>query len=83
MATHPLSDTTVLSSVASGCNHIEPVRTQLPYALIVGVVGLLIGTIPAGYGLPPWVSLLVGAAVLVAVLKFFGRSSDKELARPG
>jgi len=79
----PISDTTVLSSVASGCNHIEHVRTQLPYALIVGVVGLVIGTIPAGYGLPPWVSLLAGSAILVAVLKFFGRSSDKELARPG
>ncbi len=79
----PISDTTVLSSVASGCNHIEHVRTQLPYALIVGVVGLVIGTIPAGYGLPPWISLIVGAAILVAVLKFFGRSADKELARPG
>jgi Na+/H+ antiporter NhaC len=79
----PISDTTVLSSVASGCNHIEHVRTQLPYALIVGAVGLVIGTIPAGYGLPPWVSLIVGAAVLVGVLKFFGRSADKELARPG
>jgi len=79
----PISDTTVLSSVASGCNHIEHVRTQLPYALIVGAVGLVFGTIPAGYGLPPWVSLIVGAAILVAVLKFFGRSPDKELARPG
>ncbi len=79
----PISDTTVLSSVASGCNHIEHVRTQLPYALIVGVVGLVFGTIPAGYGLPPWVSLIAGAAILVAVLKFFGRKPDKELARPG
>ena len=79
----PISDTTVLSSVASGCNHIEHVRTQLPYALIVGVVGLLIGTIPAGYGLPPWVSVIAGAAILIAVLRFFGRNADKELARPG
>jgi len=79
----PISDTTVLSSVASGCNHIEHVRTQLPYALIVGVVGLLLGTIPAGYGLPTWVSLIVGAAVLVGVLRFFGRNADSGLARPG
>jgi Na+/H+ antiporter NhaC len=79
----PISDTTVLSSVASGCDHIEHVRTQLPYALIVGAVGLVFGTIPAGYGLPPWVSLIVGAAILVAILKFFGRSADAGLARPG
>ena len=44
----PISDTTVLSSVASGCDHIEHVRTQLPYALLVGFVGLGVGTIPGG-----------------------------------
>jgi Na+/H+ antiporter NhaC len=39
----PISDTTVLSSIASGCNHIEHVRTQLPYALLVGLVAIVIG----------------------------------------
>ena len=72
----PISDTTVLSSVASGCNHIEHVRTQLPYALLVGVVGLVFGTIPTGYGLPPWVSLIVGAAVLIAAHRYLGRKAD-------
>ncbi len=72
----PISDTTVLSSVASGCNHIEHVRTQLPYALTVGIVGLTIGTIPGGLGLSPWISLLVGAAILFGVLRFFGRKAD-------
>ena len=79
----PISDTTVLSSVASGCNHIEHVRTQLPYALLVGAVAILMGTIPAGYGVPPWVCLIVGAAVLVGILKFFGKNANSGLARPG
>ncbi|MEO1204124.1 MAG: Na+/H+ antiporter NhaC family protein, partial [Pseudomonadota bacterium] len=52
----PISDTTVLSSVASGCNHIEHVRTQLPYALTVGAVAIFIGTIPGGFGFSPWLS---------------------------
>ena len=69
----PISDTTVLSSVASGCNHIEHVRTQLPYAMTVGLVGLLVGTIPGGFGLPAWLSLLLGAAILVLILRIFGR----------
>jgi len=69
----PISDTTVLSSVASGCDHIEHVRTQLPYALLVGVVGLLFGTIPGGFGLSPWISLVVGIVVLAAFLRTFGR----------
>ena len=72
----PISDTTVLSSIASGCNHIEHVRTQLPYALVVGVVALLIGTVPGGYGLPPWVSILAGVAVLYGILKTFGRRAE-------
>ena len=75
----PISDTTVLSSIASGCDHIEHVRTQLPYALLVGTVAIAIGTIPAGYGLPPWISLLVGGGLLVAILRFFGRNADESV----
>ena len=71
----PISDTTVLSSLASGCDHIEHVRTQLPYALLVGIVGLAIGTIPGGFGLSPWISLLVGVVVLAAVLRAVGREA--------
>jgi Na+/H+ antiporter NhaC len=73
----PISDTTVLSSVASGCDHIEHVRTQLPYALLVGFVGLLLGTIPGGFGVPPWISLVIGVAVLAVALKVLGRSSER------
>jgi Na+/H+ antiporter NhaC len=73
----PISDTTVLSSIASGCDHIEHVRTQMPYALLVGGIAIAIGTIPGGYGLPPWISLLVGIAILVGLLRFFGRKADE------
>ncbi len=76
----PISDTTVLSSIASGCNHIEHVRTQLPYALLVGLVAIVIGTVPGGYGVPPWVSLLVGGVVLYGVLRLRGRQADAATA---
>ena len=69
----PISDTTVLSSVASGCDHIEHVRTQLPYAVLVGIVSLGVGTIPGGFGLSPWVSLLAGVVVLVVALGVVGK----------
>jgi Na+/H+ antiporter NhaC len=72
----PISDTTILSSIASGCNHIEHVRTQLPYAMLVGAVALLVGTVPGGYGLSPWISIIVGIAVLIVVLRIFGRRAD-------
>lgn len=74
----PISDTTILSSMASGCDHIEHVRTQLPYALFVGVVGLLFGTLPTGYGLPWWASMALGLAVLLAGLRLIGRPVTPE-----
>jgi len=72
----PISDTTVLSSVASGCDHIEHVRTQLPYALLVGFVGLFVGTIPGGFGMPPLISIIVGVVALGAVLRVFGKKAE-------
>ena len=72
----PISDTTILSSMASGSDHIAHVRTQLPYALLVGGVGLLIGTLPTGFGFPWWLSLVSGAAVLWAVHRYVGKSVD-------
>jgi Na+/H+ antiporter NhaC len=75
----PISDTTVLSSMATGCDHIEHVRTQLPYAALVGTVGIGVGTIPAGYGFPPLLSLLAGAAILIGVLRYFGRKADDSI----
>ncbi len=34
----PISDTTIISAMASKCDHISHVNTQLPYALLMGVV---------------------------------------------
>lgn len=69
----PISDTTVLSSMASGCDHIDHVRTQLPYALLTGAAALLLGTLPAGFGLPWWGGLLLGAVALIAVNRLLAR----------
>ncbi len=73
----PISATTVLSSMASGCDHIEHVRTQLPYAMLVGAVGIAVGTIPGGYGFPPLLSLILGVIILIAVLRYFGRKVEE------
>ncbi len=74
----PISDTTIMSSMASSCDHVDHVRTQLPYALSVGVVSLLAGSLPCAVGLPPWAGLLLGAALLYALLRFRGVVTDDE-----
>ena len=72
----PISDTTILSSMASGCDHIEHVRTQIPYAFLVGIVSLGVCSIPVAYGLPWWLGLALGAGLLFAALRALGRHPE-------
>ena len=74
----PISDTTIISSMASGSDHIDHVRTQLPYALFTGVVALLFGLLPVGFGLPWWLMLPIVIAVSVGGLFVFGKKADDE-----
>ena len=69
----PISDTTVLSSTASACDHMDHVRTQLPYAVLVGLIGMVLGNVGTAYGLPPWGALLGGVSLLFLFLRFRGR----------
>jgi Na+/H+ antiporter NhaC len=73
----PISDTTILSSMASGCDHIEHVRTQLPYAFAVGTVSIVICSIPVAFGLSPWIALLVSAVLLFTILRLLGQSTAR------
>ncbi len=71
----PIADTTILSSLASKCNHIDHVKSQLPYAIIVGVFTLLLGSIPAAYGVNPFISIGMIFFGLYLFLKFFGKKT--------
>ena len=79
----PISDTTIMSSMASSCDHVDHVRTQLPYALAVGLVSLVCGEIATGlglYGAP--VALLIGAAALFGIVRFVGRPVPEPRLEP-
>lgn len=69
----PISDTTVLSSTASACDHMDHVRTQLPYALVVALVAMIIGDVATSYGLPNWIALVLGVGVLVMAVRIWGK----------
>ena len=72
----PISDTTIMSSLASSCNHLQHVRTQMPYALTVGGVAMLLGVLPTALGLPSWVAFLVAFGVLGLIVRLFGKKVE-------
>jgi Na+/H+ antiporter NhaC len=72
----PISDTTIMSSLATGSDHIDHVRTQFPYAVTVGGIALLVGYLPAGWGVAPWLSLAVGLLLVVGTVLVVGRRPE-------
>jgi Na+/H+ antiporter NhaC len=76
----PISDTTIMSSISSGCDHIHHVTTQIPYSLTVGGCALAAGYIPAAHGLSPATGLLLGGALLAAPLLVARRAGARPAA---
>lgn len=75
----PIADTTVLSSTASGADHIDHVRTQLPYALVCAGIALVAGYFLTGIGMNVFISIFVGIGLSVAILKIFGKTVPTNL----
>ena len=74
----PISDTTILTSMATGCELMDHVWTQMPYALSTGAAALFLGTLPASFGAPWWILLFLGVFSQVLVLYYFGHKADKQ-----
>lgn len=75
----PISDTTILSSLASDCNHIDHVKTQLPYALVVGATSLIctgVSTLLGGGWLISFMLLFLSISVLYLIVVKFGKEID-------
>lgn len=70
----PISDTTILSSAGAKCNHLRHVATQLPYASLV-MVCCFVCYILAGFTANPWLSLAVGAVLVVIGTTVLHRSN--------
>jgi len=78
----PISDTTVLSSIFAGSDHIDHVRTQIPYALVTGTVAWLIGDVATGFGLPVWVALALGTVALGLIVRVVGKPTPAYYGEP-
>jgi tetracycline resistance efflux pump len=68
----PISDTTILSSIGAQSNHIDHVKTQIPYALISGaaaLVGFLLIGITGSLGIA-WLGSIVTLLAIIVFLKW-------------
>lgn len=72
----PVTDTTILSSLGAGCENLDHVKTQLPYALTVAAIASLAGYLPAGFGVSPFISIPVGLAAAFLIIRFVGKRVD-------
>jgi Na+/H+ antiporter NhaC len=76
----PISDTTILSSIASQCDHIEHVRTQLPYAMVVGGLSIVSLISTSVLELPFWLNYVIFIPLIyLLITKFGNRAKDLNL----
>ena len=76
----PISDTTVMSSMAGGCNHIDHVRTQIPYALLAAVASFIAYLIVGVTQMAAGIALPVALAILVVLFLLATRLFGKKIA---
>lgn len=72
----PISDTTIMSSIASSCDLVQHVRTQLPYSLVVAAIALTAAYVPSSLGLDAKWGLALGLLAIVGVLLAVRRRSS-------
>lgn len=69
----PISDTTIMSSMCSGSDHVDHVNTQMPYAIFGAALALLVGYVPTGLNFSPWTGVVAGLAVAWLWVRFMGK----------
>ena len=63
--------------MGAGCNHIDHVRTQIPYSLFVGSITILFGYIPAGLGISVYIVLPLSLIALYVGVQIFGKKVEE------
>ena len=72
----PISDTTILSSMGTSCNHIDHVQTQIVYAIYVAIIAIAFGYIPAGLGISWYFLIPIGVIVMYIGLRILGQKVE-------
>ena len=69
----PISDTTILSSMATGCEHISHVQTQMPYALTVGGISALMIILSSIFSVPSIVLFILSILLSYLIIRIVGK----------
>ncbi|AXH99706.1 Na+/H+ antiporter NhaC family protein [Sporosarcina sp. PTS2304] len=73
----PISDTTILSSTGAGCNHMDHVATQLPYALVAASVAA-IGYFVLGLTGSVWIGLVAVVIILIVLFTYWSAKGKRQ-----
>ena len=73
-----ISDTTVLSSIATGCDHMDHVKTQMPYSIMVAIVAAFFGYLSAANGINTFINLIIGMIALTIIHIVLCRWGEKK-----
>ncbi|MFT9495032.1 Na+/H+ antiporter NhaC family protein [Anaerosolibacter sp.] len=76
----PISDTTIMSSMFTGSDHMDHVNTQIPYALM-GAAGAAMGYVGVAMGLPVLVNLILASGVTLVLFRVMSKPIDMELVQ--
>jgi len=75
----PISDTTIMSSMAAAADHMDHVKTQIPYSLIgagIAMLGyILVGILKVNV----FITLILGIALIFIILHVFGKSVKEDV----
>lgn len=69
----PMTDCTILAALGAGCETMDHVKTQMPYALTVAAASVLFGTLLTSFGVPVWLALILGVAAMGLVVRVVGK----------
>lgn len=72
----PISDNVILSSMSAKCDHMEHVRTQIPYALLICAVSLVFGYVPVALGVSVWLLLPLNFILIALILRLIGKKVE-------
>ena len=68
----PMTDCTILAALGSGCEVMDHVVTQMPYALTVAAISLICIFVTT-IGVPVWVSIIAGLAIMALIIRTVGK----------